>query len=174
MSTERNRYYLDIEKIRKILPHRAPFLLVDRILEIHPQGSLDHFDPANVSDKIGTKVIGLKNFTYNEPFIPGHFPDYSIVPGVLQIEMMAQVASFALYPFIENRLAELSGKFQTILVGVDGARFRKPVIPGDQVRVEAELTKCRGRMWGFHAAGFVDGQKVVEAELLANLSVNGN
>jgi len=174
VSAERNRYYLDIEKVRGFLPHRAPFLLVDRILEIHPKGDLDHFDVANGADKVGTRVVGLKNFTYNEPFIPGHFPNYSIVPGVLQIEMMAQVASFALYPFIESRLSELSGKFQTILVGVDGARFRKPVIPGDSMRVEAELTKCRGRMWGFQAAGFVEGQKVVEAELLANLSMSGN
>ena len=174
MSLEKNRYHLDIEKIRAFLPHRAPFLLVDRILEIHPKGDLAHFDINNGADKVGTRVVGLKNYTFNEPFIPGHFPDYSIVPGVLQIETMAQVASFALYPFIESRFAELAGKFQTILVGVDGARFRKPVIPGDSLRVEAELTRCRGRMWGFNAAGFVDGQKVVEAELLANLGMNGN
>ncbi|MFN7684694.1 MAG: 3-hydroxyacyl-ACP dehydratase FabZ [Oligoflexia bacterium] len=172
MIAEKNKYYLDIERVRSFLPHRAPFLLVDRILEIHPQGDLSQFDVANGSDKVGTRVIGLKNYTYNEPFIPGHFPNYSIVPGVLQIEMMAQVASFAIYPFIESRFAEMAGKFQTILVGVDGARFRKPVIPGDSVRVEAELVKCRGKMWGFQAAGFVEGQKVVEAELLASLSVS--
>lgn len=172
MSTERGRYYLDIEKIRAFLPHRAPFLLVDRILEIQPVGDLSKFDPMNGAEKVGTRVIGIKNFSYNEPFIPGHFPSYSIVPGVIQIETMAQVASFALYPFLEQRMEEARG-FQCILVGVDGARFRKPVIPGDTLRVEAELTRAKSRIWGFHVEGFVDGQRVVEADVLANLSMNG-
>ncbi|NDD91927.1 beta-hydroxyacyl-ACP dehydratase, partial [bacterium] len=168
MSQQRDRYYLDIEKIRAFLPHRAPFLLVDRILEIHPKGDLSRFDISNGSEKVGTKVVGIKNFTFNEPFIPGHFPNYSIVPGVIQIETMAQVASFALYPFFEGR-TEMSKGFQCILVGVDSTRFRKPVIPGDVLRVEAELTKARGKIWGFHVEGFVDGQRAVEADILANL-----
>jgi 3-hydroxyacyl-[acyl-carrier-protein] dehydratase len=172
MSMDRGRYYLDIEKIRKFLPHRAPFLLVDRILEIHPQGSLDHFDLSQGADKVGTKVVGLKNFTYNEPFIPGHFPNYSIVPGVIQIEAMAQVASFALYPFLEHQIERAQG-FQCILVGVDAARFRRPVVPGDTLRVHAELVKCRSKIWGFHVEGFVEGQLAVEADVLANLSPNG-
>jgi 3-hydroxyacyl-[acyl-carrier-protein] dehydratase len=172
MTADRGRYYLDIEKIRAFLPHRAPFLLVDRILEIHPKGDLSKFDLANGSAMVGTKVVGIKNFTFNEPFIPGHFPNYSIVPGVIQIETMAQVASFALYPHFEGR-PEMSRGFQCILVGVDGVRFRKPVIPGDTLRIEAELTKARGRIWGFHVEGFVEGQRVVEADVLANLTMNG-
>jgi len=172
MTQERGRYYLDIEKIRGFLPHRAPFLLVDRILDIQPQGDLSRFDAASGAEKVGTKVVGIKNFTYNEPFIPGHFPGYSIVPGVIQIETMAQIASFALYPYLEGK-TELLKKFQCILVGVDSTRFRKPVIPGDTLRVEAELTKCRGKIWGFHVEGFVDGQLAVEADVLANLTMNG-
>ncbi|MEN9723208.1 MAG: hypothetical protein RJB38_1194 [Pseudomonadota bacterium] len=172
MSAERGPYYLDIEKIRAFLPHRAPFLLVDRILEISPQGDLSKFELNNGSDKVGTRVVGIKNFTYNEPFIPGHFPNYSIVPGVIQIETMAQVASFALYPFLSGR-PEMARGFQCILVGVDGTRFRKPVIPGDTLRVQAELTKARGKIWGFHVEGFVDGQRAVEADILANLAMNG-
>ena len=172
MSSERGRYHLDIEKIRGFLPHRAPFLLVDRILEIHPRGDSSKLDLANGAELVGTKVVGIKNFTYNEPFIPGHFPGYSIVPGVIQIEAMAQVASFALYPFLEGKPESERG-FQCILVGVDGVRFRKPVIPGDTLRVEAELTKARGKIWGFHVEGFVDGQRVVEADVLANLTLNG-
>ncbi|MBU6376179.1 MAG: hypothetical protein KGQ59_09305, partial [Bdellovibrionales bacterium] len=165
MSQQRDRYYLDIEKIRAFLPHRSPFLLVDRILDIQPKGDLSRFDLSNGADKLGTKVVGLKNFTFNEPFIPGHFPGYSIVPGVIQIETMAQVASFALYPFFEGH-PEMKRGFQCILVGVDAARFRRPVIPGDALRVEAELTKARGKIWGFHVEGFVDGQRAVEADIL--------
>jgi 3-hydroxyacyl-[acyl-carrier-protein] dehydratase len=172
MTADRGRYYLDIEKVRAFLPHRAPFLLVDRILEIHPQGEISKFDLSRGSEVVGTKVVGIKNFTYNEPFIPGHFPNYSIVPGVIQIETMAQVASFALYPFFEGR-SEMARGFQCILVGVDGVRFRKPVIPGDTLRVQAELTKARGKIWGFRVEGFVDGQRAVEADVLANLALNG-
>ena len=163
-----SRYRLNIEVIQKFLPHRAPFLLVDRILEIHPIGDLS--DPSS-DNKVGIKVVGLKNYTYNEPYIPGHFPGFSIVPGVLLIETMAQVASFTLYPYLEKSIDTLSRDFQCILVGVDSARFRKPVIPGDTLTVTTEVTKVRGRLWGFKCEGMVDGQKVVEAEVLANLMV---
>src|SRR5690349_1648523 len=89
-----NPYRLGIEQVRRFLPHRAPFLLVDRILEIHPAGPVTPGDLA--ASKLGSRVVGLKNVTYNEPFFQGHFPQFSIFPGVLMIEAMAQVASFCL------------------------------------------------------------------------------
>ncbi len=169
-AAEKNRYYLNSDQIQKFLPHRAPFLLVDRILEIHPLGNLDQLEG---NDKVGVKVVGIKNYTVNEPFMPGHFPGFSIVPGVLQIETMAQVASFSLYPYLEKRIDTIRDDFQCILVGVDSCRFRKPVIPGDTLRVETTVSKQRGKLWAFHCEGLVDGQKVVEADLLANLLLKG-
>lgn len=164
-----NRYRLNIEQVKKFLPHRAPFLLVDRILEIHPSG-----DPqtATHQEKVGTKTIGIKAVSFNEPFFPGHFPDLSIFPGVLIIETMAQVSSFCMYPYLEKELETFSENFQCILVGVDNARFRRPVIPGDVMRVETVVTRCRGKLWGFHCTVSVDGQIVAEADLMANLMHN--
>jgi 3-hydroxyacyl-[acyl-carrier-protein] dehydratase len=154
-----NPYRLDVNQIQKFLPHRAPFLLVDRILEIHSVGYAD----------IGTRVVGLKNVTFNEPHFQGHFPKFAIMPGVLLIETLAQVASFSVYPNIVHDLDRFASYFQCILVGVDRARFRKPVVPGDCLKVESEVVKCRGKIWAFQCSASVDGQKVVEAELLANL-----
>jgi 3-hydroxyacyl-[acyl-carrier-protein] dehydratase len=156
-----SEYRLGIEQIREFLPHRSPFLFVDRILEIHPAGDLNNTD---ADDKVGTKVVGLKNYTYNEPFMQGHFPEFSVVPGVLLVEMMAQVACFSVYPFLKQ-----GQKFQVFLAGVDQTRFRKPVVPGDTVRVETLVTRKRGKIWMFDATAFVDGQKVAETQLLANL-----
>lgn len=164
-----SKYRLDIERIRRFLPHRAPFLLVDRVLDIAPKGahaSIRDVTPENV---VGTRVTAIKNFTYNEPFVPGHFPNYSIVPGVILIETMAQAASFSIYPFLESDLENATKNFQCILIGVDNVRFRKPVIPGDTFKIEIEVTRCRGLLWGFKATGIVDGKTVAEAELLANL-----
>jgi 3-hydroxyacyl-[acyl-carrier-protein] dehydratase len=161
-----NQYRLSIDQIRTFLPHRAPFLLVDRVLEIHPSTAID--DP-NLANRVGTKVVALKNVSFNEPYFQGHFPAFSIVPGVLIVETMAQVASFSVYPFFGNNVADMARDFQCILVGVDGARFRKPVVPGDTMRVESVVTKCRGRLWAFQCTVTVEGQKVAEAELIANL-----
>ncbi len=158
------RYRLNIDQVRAFLPHRAPFLLIDRVLEIQPLGDLRVIHGS--ADKVGTRVVALKNVTYNEPVFQGHFPDYSIFPGVLIIEAMAQTASFSLYPFLPIERAK---DFQCILVGVDGARFRRPVIPGDTLRIESVLTKCRGKLWAFNVEVAVDGQKAAEAEILANL-----
>ncbi len=166
-----NRYHLNVNQIQRFLPHRSPFLLVDRILEIHPVGDLDQAPPYA---PVGTKVVGLKNISYNEPYFQGHFPGFAIVPGVLLIETMAQTASFSVYPNMVRDIERLSREFQCILVGVDGARFRKPVIPGDSLRIETEVTKCRGRLWAFQCVAWVDGQKVAEAEILANLIANSN
>ncbi len=164
-----NPYRLNVNQIQRFLPHRTPFLLVDRILEIHPAGGTDQPFP---SAEVGTRVVGLKNVTFNEPYFQGHFPGFSIVPGVLIIETMAQVASFSVYPSIGKDIDRLSRDFQCILVGIDGARFRKPVVPGDSMRIETVVSKRRGKLWAFQCTVSVEGQKVAEAEILANLATN--
>lgn len=126
---------LEIDEIKKILPHRAPFLLVDRIIEIDPFKS----------------ATGIKNVTYNEPQFRGHFPHQAIMPGVLILEAMAQVGGIAmLYPK-ENR-----GKI-ALFGGMDNIKFKKPVVPGDQLVMKAELMKVHGDYGRLHAESFVDG-----------------
>jgi 3-hydroxyacyl-[acyl-carrier-protein] dehydratase len=169
MSEKTSRYRMNIEQIRNFLPHRAPFLLVDRVLDIFPNGSLTDLSPTNM---IGTKVIALKNLSYNEPFFQGHFPQFSIFPGVLMIEAMAQASSFAIYPYLEKELEGKTADFECILIGVDAVRFRKPMVPGDSIRIESTVTKCRGSLWVFHCESFVDDQKVAEADIMANLTQN--
>lgn len=164
-----SEYQLNVNQIQGFLPHRSPFLLVDRILEIHPVGDLDA--PAPVAE-VGTKVVGIKSVSFNEPYFQGHFPGFAIVPGVLLLETMAQVASFSVYPNMIRKDGPLSKNFQCILVGVEGARFRKPVVPGDTLRIETVVTKQRATLWIFQCVAFVDGQKVAEAEILANLITN--
>lgn len=140
---------LDINTILNILPHRYPFVLVDRILELDP----------------GKRIVGLKNVTINEPFFQGHFPSFPIMPGVLIIEAMAQtwgICVFALHP----EEAKTKSLFFT---GIDNARFRKPVLPGDQVHFKMELVKHRGTLWKFKGIATVDGELVAEAELLASV-----
>ncbi len=168
-----NPYRLNIEQIQKYLPHRQPFLLVDRILEIHPVGDLKDL---SASTKVGIRVVGQKNVSFNEPFFQGHFPGYAIMPGVLVLEAMAQSACFSLYPYIEHDLERLSKDFQTILVGADSVRWRRPIVPGDVVRFESVVSKTRGKLWGFSCKAYVmeegRGQIAAEAELLANLVSN--
>jgi 3-hydroxyacyl-[acyl-carrier-protein] dehydratase len=161
-----SEFKLNIERIQEFLPHRAPFLLVDRILEIHPTGDLNDVSSNN---KTGTRVVGIKNVSFNEAFFQGHFPGFAIMPGVLITESMAQVASFSLYPYMHRDLDKYRGKFQCILVGIESARFRRPVVPGDALRIETTVTKTRSKLWAFGCSATVDGQKVAEAEILANL-----
>ena len=140
---------LDSNSIQKILPHRYPFILVDRILEI------EH----------GKRIVGIKNVTINEPFFQGHFPGFPIMPGVLIIEAMAQtwgICVFALHP----EEAENKNLFFT---GIDKARFRRPVLPGDQLRFEMQLIKHRETLWKFGGTATVEGELVAEAELLASV-----
>lgn len=140
---------IEIKEIMAILPHGYPFLLVDRIVEIEPE----------------KRVVGIKNVTYNEPFFPGHFPSRPIMPGVLIIEAMAQTAGILVF----SSLPQTDRKKQVFFLGVDNVRFRKPVIPGDQLRMELEITRHRQSIWGFKGKALVDGNLVAEGDLLAML-----
>ncbi len=158
-------YQLQQKQIQRFLPHRPPFLLVDRILEISNDKPMDDDQSKN---KIGIKVIGLKCISMNEPQFMGHFPEVPVMPGVLIVETMAQIASFAMYPSAMKKMAE-GERFQCVLVGVDNARFRNPVVPGDVIRVEAEVTGCRTFLWTFKCKAYVEGKLVAEADLMANI-----
>jgi len=167
--SETPTYPLEQRQIQAFLPHRYPFLMVDRILEISGPGALDDDSPKS---KMGIKVVGLKNVTVNEPYFTGHFPNMPIMPGVQIIEAMAQVASFAFYPTYMKKNTDERDGFRCFLVGVDGARFRVPVVPGDSIRFETEVTLCRSTMWGFACKAYVEGKLVAEANLMANLVMN--
>jgi len=140
---------IEIKEIMNILPHAYPVLLVDRIVEIEP----------------GKRIVGIKNVTYNEPFFPGHFPGRPIMPGVLIVEAMAQTAGVLAF----KSTPEEDQRKPVYFLGIDNVRFRKPVIPGDQLRLELEVTKHRQSIWGFKGKAFVDGKLVAEADLLAML-----
>ena len=135
---------LDINAIQQILPHRYPFLLVDRILEVEE----------------GKKIVGIKNVSMNEPFFQGHFPNYPVMPGVLIIEAMAQVGAVAILsmPAFAGRIA--------LLAGIDKARFRRQVVPGDILRIEVEVLKLRGTVGKSQAKAYVGEELAVEAELM--------
>jgi 3-hydroxyacyl-[acyl-carrier-protein] dehydratase len=138
---------LDNDAIRAILPHRYPFLLVDRIIEMDAE-----------------HVVGIKNVTANEPFFLGHFPDFPVMPGVLIIEAMAQTAGVQVLSSIPDRQNKL-----VFLVSVDGARFRKPVRPGDQLRIEMKVIKRKGTVAKMAGHATVDGVVVAEAEVMCKL-----
>jgi len=144
---------LNINEIMKILPHRYPFLLVDKILEM----------------EVGKSIVAIKNVSINEPFFQGHFPGHPVMPGVLIIEAMAQVAGILAYSSDESVRSKV-----TYFVGIDNARFRKPVIPGDQLRFEVEATGCKRGIWIFNAKAFVEGKLVTEAELKATFVDKNN
>ena len=162
---EKSQYYLEQKQIQEFLPHRPPFLLVDRILSISSDKPMDDDSPKN---KVGIKVVGIKNVSMNEPFFVGHFPQMPIMPGVLITEVMAQVASFAMYPKMLTKTITKES-FQCVLVGVDNARFRVPVTPGDTLRVEATCTACRSTIWTFECKAYVGDKLVAEAKMMANL-----
>jgi 3-hydroxyacyl-[acyl-carrier-protein] dehydratase len=140
---------LDINEIMNILPHRYPFLMVDRILEMDP----------------GKRIVGFKNVTINEPFFQGHFPGHPVMPGVLIIEAMAQVAGILAY----LSSAEEDRKKVSYFMAIDNARFRKPVLPGDLLRLEMETTLNRRGIWGFSGKAFVEDKLVADAGLKATL-----
>ena len=131
-------------QIRELIPHRYPFLLVDRIEEIEP----------------GVRAVGLKNVTQNESFFQGHFPDYPVMPGVLIIEAMAQVGAVGVMARREHR------DRLTLFAGIDGVRFRRQVLPGDVLRMEVEITRLKGMVGRGKGRATVDGERVCEAELM--------
>jgi UDP-3-O-[3-hydroxymyristoyl] N-acetylglucosamine deacetylase/3-hydroxyacyl-[acyl-carrier-protein] dehydratase len=139
---------MDIGRIMDVLPHRYPFLLVDRILEIE-------------GDR---RIVGIKNVTINEPFFQGHFPGHPIMPGVLIIEAMAQVGGMLLMSHFEGQNVDDKVVY---FMSLDHVKFRRPVLPGDQIRFEIEMVQFRGRTCRMKGAGYVDGQVVAEAEMMA-------
>lgn len=170
MSQEMKKFGpFDHLQVRNFLPHRFPFLFVDRILDMQV--------PMDANGKllqVGTKIVGLKNATINEPYFTGHFPELPITPGVVMIETMAQVASFAVLPWVKtDEKMKVLSRFDLRLAGVDGTRFRKPFIPGDSLKVTVEVIKQRGPIWAFTCKGEVDGHLVVESEILASVSLEG-
>ncbi len=140
---------IGIEKILKSLPHRYPFLLVDKVIALEPE----------------KKIVAIKNVTFNEPHFLGHFPDYPIMPGVLIIEAMAQAGALMVTSAPNFNPEDKLVYFMSI----DGAKFRKPVIPGDVLELHVEAVQNRGAVWKLSAVGIVDGQKVAEAQLSAML-----
>lgn len=139
---------MDIKEIQEIIPHRYPFLLVDRIVEIEE----------------GKRAVGIKNVTANEPFFQGHFPGYPVMPGVLIAEALAQVAAVAMLKLEANR-----GKIG-FYAGIDNFRFRRQVVPGDQLRLEVEFTKLRGQIAKAKGIATVDGEIAAEGEMMFALS----
>ena len=135
---------LKIREILEIMPHRYPFLLVDRIVEYDGQ----------------SRMVGIKNVSFNEPFFTGHFPEQPVMPGVLVVEALAQVGVILLFIEDENRSSKL-----VYFSGIDNCRFRQPVIPGDQLRLEVAAIKRRGNYFRMKGEAFVDGALVAEAEL---------
>jgi 3-hydroxyacyl-[acyl-carrier-protein] dehydratase len=143
----------DILRLLKLLPHRYPFLMVDRIVEVDGDRS----------------AIGIKNVTFNEPHFQGHFPGQPVMPGVLIIEAMAQTAGAIC---INNTLNENGGESPSLVyfMTVDNAKFRKPVVPGDRLEIHVNKLKQRGNIWRFSCEAKVDGAKVAEAEISAMMS----
>jgi beta-hydroxyacyl-ACP dehydratase FabZ len=139
---------LDINEIQTILPHRYPFLLVDRIVELEPE-----------------RIVGIKNVTYNEPMFTGHFPDFPVMPGVLIIEAMAQTAGVLVLKSIPDRQNKL-----VLLVAVENARFRRPVVPGDTLRMEMKVIKKKASVAKMAGVATVDGVVVAEAEVMCKLA----
>ncbi len=139
---------LDVNDIKKIIPHRYPFLLVDRIIECDDD----------------SRIVGIKNVTTNEPFFQGHFPEYPVMPGVLIVEAMAQAACI-----LALRILKREGHASILFTGIDGVKFRKPVVPGDVLRLELTKIKQRGDLFRFQGQAFVGEQLVTEGTLQAIL-----
>lgn len=139
---------MDITEILSVIPHRYPMLLVDRIVEI----DAPH------------RIVGIKNVTINEPFFQGHFPGHPVMPGVLIIEAMAQVGGMLLMYQFEERENKV-----VYFLGLDNVKFRRPVIPGDQIRFELEMLHMSGRNCRMKGVGYVDGKPVAQAEMLARV-----
>ncbi|MHB1022466.1 MAG: 3-hydroxyacyl-ACP dehydratase FabZ [Acidobacteriaceae bacterium] len=139
---------MDILEIMSILPHRFPFLLIDRVVEVTRK----------------QRIVAIKNVTINEPFFQGHFPDYPIMPGVLMVEAIAQAGGALLLTEIPDRADKLM-----VFTGIEQAKFRRPVVPGDQVRIEVDVLQWRSRAVKMQGNAFVDGKLVCEATVMCQL-----
>lgn len=138
---------IDIERIAQMIPHRYPFLMIDRVVEVMPDAT----------------AVGIKNVSINEPFFQGHFPQRPVMPGVLIIEAMAQTAAVLV---VQTLGAEAEGKL-VYFMSIDNARFRRPVVPGDQLRIHVTKERSRGNVWKFSGEAKVDGTLVAEATYAA-------
>lgn len=138
---------IDIKEILSVLPHKYPFLLVDKVVELEPN----------------VRAVGIKNVTINEPFFQGHFPNNPVMPGVLIVEAMAQVAGILAFK------SGVSGE-NVYFMSIEKVKFRKPVLPGDQLRLEVKVIHTRGNVWKFAANAFCDGQLKSEAEFVAMIA----
>jgi 3-hydroxyacyl-[acyl-carrier-protein] dehydratase len=152
MPYKRERNVIDIKEIMEYIPHRYPFLLIDRVLEME-------------KDK---RIVAIKNVTINEPFFQGHFPGQPIMPGVLLIEAMAQAWGIMGVSSAGQKVRSSD----ILFIGIDKARFRRPVVPGDQVRFELEGISMKRFIWKFRGKAFVDGNLVAEAELMATMAAS--
>lgn len=142
---------LNVQQIEKLLPHRYPFLLVDRIIELEP----------------GKRIVGVKCVSANEPFFPGHFPEMKVMPGVLILEALAQCSALMTLPAIPE--AERAGKV-IFFMAIDRARFRKPVVPGDRLELHCTMLRSKGTIIKAKGEAKVDGQVVAEGEFMAMLA----
>ena len=140
--------FMDVIEIQKIIPHRYPFLLVDSIIELEP----------------AKRIVGIKNVTFNEPFFAGHFPGSPVMPGVLIVESMAQVAAVLVLREVKDR-----GKKLVYFMGIDRARFRQPVTPGDQLKIIIEVLMLRPHHGKLRGEAFVRDKLVAEAEILSSI-----
>ena len=138
----------EIQEILDYLPHRYPFLLVDRIVDYEES----------------KRIVGLKNVTFNEPFFQGHFPGVPIMPGVLIVEAMAQVGGFLVFKTLPEKHKKL-----VFFIGIDNAKFRKPVRPGDQLKIEMSVVRVKSRVGKLHGRAFVEGNLVSEADIMFSL-----
>lgn len=137
----------DIARIMEAIPHRYPFLMIDRVVDVVRNGS----------------AVGIKNVSVNEPFFQGHFPKHPVMPGVLIIESMAQTAAV----LVVETLGEGAAGKVVYFMSIEGAKFRRPVVPGDQLRIHVTKQRNRGAVWKFHAVARVDGSDVAEATYAA-------
>ncbi len=139
---------IDVQGIMKVLPHRYPMLLVDRIVEI----------------EAGKRIVGIKNVTINEPYFQGHFPGHPVMPGVLVVEAMAQTGGMLLMDHVEDPDNKV-----VYFMSLDKVKFRQPVTPGDQLRLEVEMIQFRGKTCRMRGEAKVDGRVVAEAEMMASI-----